>query len=213
MNLPVNDPYHSARLVLRYFNDDYADFVKKEFENDENRDKRRKNPPMPFTQKESREILESLTDFDFNAIREHDVVRILRSNSLGAIIYSTNLLKPIIDGEKQVSRSILLLTVTALNYALYPNDLEMDPVDDLTDSKDFSNFVKLLNTTLQSCSMAPLNPKLPLDFCLIYAYYLMRQDKNIVYLGAAAVDENAMVDSLSVYLSKAIEYIMESVEE
>ncbi len=212
LNIPMDDPYHSARLVLRYFNQDYADFIMEEFENDENKDKRRKNPPLPFTQKDSRAVLDSLTDFDVIAIKELDVVQILRKNSLGAILYSSNLLPPMIDGQKPVSRSILLLTVTALNYALSPSDSILTPIDDLTDTKDFTNFVKLLNATLRGCSMAPLNPRLPLDYCLVYAYYLMRQDKNVVYLGTSdgSMAKAQMIDSLSVYLSEAINHVVEN---
>jgi len=212
LNVPTDNPYYSARLVLRYFKEDYADFIKAEFENDETRDKRRKNLPRPFSQKESRAILDALTDFDVNAIRELNVVQILKNNSLGAILYSSNLLQPIYDGEKQMSRTILLLTVTALNYALSPSDTVLMPVDDLTETKDFTNFVKLLNTTLLSCSMAPLNPQLPLDYCLIYAYYIMRQDKNAVYLGVPdkTTGEGAMIDSLSIYFGEAISHVVES---
>lgn len=113
-----------------------------------------------------------------SAYIEMDDEEMANAAPLFDVLYYSSLTRKMAKGEMPVSRSVLLLTVLAENVLPVESRNGEDENVDISELESFAEFFSLTNKMLRECDMAPLYPRRPFDFCVLYTFYLYRRDKN-----------------------------------
>ena len=151
------------------------------------------------TKEESRRVVAAFErlDCDISVLEEISHY----SERLGDVLYASGVAAEIADGQRPMSRTVLLLCLLAQNCGAVfsPEQTDMVQTDDFSDARSFNEFFRLVNATLEDCSMAALNPRRRLDFLILYSYFLFSRD--------ALMGE--IPNAFSAYLTQAIRRITE----
>jgi len=202
-----SDEYYTAKRVLLDFIEAYEDILLMDSEKDDDKKKkdqvkdanksRRMLAGIP--KEEARRVVAAFErlDCDISALGEISGY----TERLGDVLYASGSLKEIADGERPMSRTVLLLCLLAQNCGAVFSQEQMDMVqtDDFTDVRSFNEFFRMLNAALEDCSMSTLNPRRRLDFLVLYSYFLFSRD--------AMMD--GIPNAFSAYMAKAVERIMQ----
>ncbi len=182
-----SDEYYTAKCVLKDFISAYEDDLSISVHSEKRHSKIRKD--------DARRIISAFENLDCDISALDD----LRSDnlSLADILYASGIANECISGLRPVNRTIVLLCLLAQNCgAIFnPDQVDIIPTDDFTDIRSFNEFFRLLNATLEDCSMAAINPRRRFDFIILYSYFLFSRDAMMGELS----------DAFSLYLSRAIE--------
>lgn len=187
----IHDSYYTAKRHFRRFLEDYEIVL----DNCGLLDEQVRRVRMP-TKEQSLRLLKLIDLFSKGAAVDTDELSdYLSRYSLSDVLYASGRLKDVLNGTAQTDRTLLMLTVMAMNYGIrYDTALSMvSETDELTDQGSFDDFCNMLSDILKRCSMAPLYPRRRLDFMVLYAYYLMSRRP-----------KGTMCQSLSWYFASAI---------
>lgn len=182
-----SDEYYTAKRVLLDFTEAYEDVLSASENN--------ARMPAGITKDESRRAVAAFErlDCDISALREISGY----TERLGDVLYASGAVKEIAAGERPMSRTVLLLCLLAQNCGAVfsPEEMDMVQTEDFTDIRSFNEFFRMLNATLEDCSMAAMNPRRRLDFLVLYSYFLFSRDAML----------GEIPDAFSAYMAKAIE--------
>jgi len=185
-----SDEYYTAKCVLRDFIAAYEDELAIS-------GRMRIRMSAGISKEEARQVMAAfeLLESDISALG----VISGYAERLGDVLYASGIAGEIVDGQRPMSRTVLLLCLLAQNCGAVFSAEQVDIVqtEDFTDARSFNDFFRLLNVTLEDCSMAPTNPRRRLDFLILYTYYLFSRDALM----------GGMPDAFSVYMGRAAERI------
>lgn len=191
----IHDSYYTAKRHFRRFLEDYEIVL----DNCGLLDEQVRRGRMP-TKEQSLRLIKLIELFSKGAsVNAGELSDYLSRYSISDVLYASGRLKDVLNGTAQTDRTLLMLTVMAMNYGIrYDSALSMvSETDELTDQRSFNDFCNTLSDILKRCSMAPLYPRRRLDFMVLYAYYLMSRRP-----------KGTMCQSLSWYFASAIKESM-----
>lgn len=188
-----SDEYYTAKCVLGDFMTAYEDELAISGE-------KSKRMRAGVTKEEARRTIAAFEQLDCDTSALEDISRY--AGRLADVLYASAAAEEIVSGRRPMSRTVLLLCLLAQNCGAVFSSEQMDMVqtDDFTDVRSFNEFFRMLNATLNDCSMAPMNPHRRLDFLILYSYFLFSR--------GAMMGE--MPDAFSVYMARAVERVTAS---